>query len=127
MLDKLTKFGLPIWFLTSFSLWIWVPSSTLLLLTPLICALLLCSIGAVLGISLYQLYLNQHHRAKGFNSVLCSAILALPIAIIFSYKLDTLLTVYPMREFAALLWILSSMGAVLTIIVCRLMTGVVSS
>ena len=44
----------------------------------------------------------------------------------FSYKVDALLTVYPIRDFAALLWILSSMGAVLTIIVCRLMTSVIS-
>lgn len=126
VLGKLTKFGLPVWFIVSFSLWLLLPTSALLTLTPLICALLLCSISAVLAVSLYQLYLHQHHRAKGFYGVLCSAILAPPVAIMFSYKVDALLTVYPIRDFAALLWILSSMGAVLTIIVCRLMTSVIS-
>lgn len=125
MLHKLSKFGLPVWFITSFSLWIWLPTDSLLTITPSVCAVLLSAVGGVLGLALYQLYLAQFHHHKGFYSVLCSALLAPPVAIIFSYKLATLLVIYPLREFAALAWFLSSMGAVLTVIVCRLLSEVI--
>ena len=124
MLVTLSKFGLPIWFLTSFSLWIWLPTEALLALTPMVCALLLSAVGAVLIYTLHQLYLNQSHHHKGFYSVLFSALLAPPVAVIFAYKLEALLAIYPLRECAALAWFLSSMGAVLTIIVCRLLCEV---
>ena len=55
MLVTLSKFGLPIWFLTSFSLWIWLPTEALLALTPMVCALLLSAVGAVLIYTLHQL------------------------------------------------------------------------
>lgn len=125
MLHKLSKFGLPVWFITSFSLWIWLPTNSLLAITPSVCAVLLSAVGGVLGLALYQLYLAQFHHHKGFYSVLCSALLAPPVAIIFSYKLATLLVIYPLREFAALAWFLSSMGAVLTVIVSRLLSEVI--
>jgi hypothetical protein len=38
-----------------------------------------------------------------------------------------LLSLYPLRELAALAWFLSSMGAVLTVIVGRLMSDIVSA
>ncbi|MBU0538985.1 MAG: hypothetical protein KKF24_14580 [Gammaproteobacteria bacterium] len=125
MLHKLSKFGLPVWFITSFSLWIWLPTNSLLAITPSVCAVLLSAVGGVLGLALYQVYLAQFHHHKGFYTALCSALLAPPVAIIFSYKLSALLAAYPLRELAALVWFLSSMGTVLTVIVCRLLSEVI--
>lgn len=127
MLIKLAQFGLPIWFITSFSLWIWLPTPMLLAITPFVSAALLAAIGGILGLVLYQLHSGKHHRPKSFYGVLSAALLSPPVAIIFAYNLVTLLSQYPLRELAALAWFLSSMGAVLTIIVGRLMSDIISA
>ncbi|MFQ3199954.1 MAG: phosphate/sulfate permease [Zhongshania sp.] len=127
MLTRLAQFGLPIWFITSFSLWIWLPTPLLLAITPFVSAALLTTIGGILGIALYQLYSGRHYRPKSFYSALGAALLSPPVAIIFAYKLVILLNLYPLRELAALAWFLSSMGAVLTVIVVRLMSDIISA
>lgn len=127
MLIKLAQFGLPIWFITSFSLWIWLPTPMLLAITPFVSAALLAAIGGILGLVLYQLHSGKHHRPKSFYGVLSAALLSPPVAIIFAYNLVTLLSQYPLRELAALAWFLSSIGAVLTIIVGRLMSDIISA
>lgn len=127
MLIKLAQFGLPIWFITSFSLWVWLPTPVLLAITPYVSAALLAAIGGILGLVLYQLHSGKHHRPKSFYGVLSAALLSPPVAFIFAYKLVILLSLYPLRELAALAWFLSSMGAVLTVIVGRLMSDIVSA
>lgn len=124
MLTKLAQFGLPIWFFTSFSLLLWLPTPLLLQITPYVSAGLLSVVGGTLGLVLYQLHSGKHYRPKSFFGVLIAAILAQPVAIVFAYKLVALLSLYPLREMAALAWFLSSMGAALTVVVGRLMSDI---
>lgn len=124
MIQRLLPLALPLWMLLSLLLWRTLTVATLLSLTPWVCGGLLASIGLIIGRSLRPLAARK--TLPGFYAVALAAVAAPPIALVFAAQMHRVLLAHPIIEVASLMWLLSSMGTALTILVCRLLqtTGV---
>jgi hypothetical protein len=118
LLTKLWRPTLLCWMVISLGLWSGLPAGGLINITPWVCGILLASVGASLSAMLWPLR-ESARQVPGFWAVLLSA-LAAPIAgIAFALEAKSLLSLYPAIKLAGLLWMICSMGAVLTLVVCR--------
>lgn len=112
------------WALLSVTLWVTLPAGHLLQLTPLMCGLLLTSVGVTLLTVLWSAS-KDHRHIPGFFAILISALAAPMAALAFGMETAALLQRHPETHLAGLLWTICSMGAVLTLVVSRFLCAMV--
>lgn len=95
-----------------------LPSSTLLSITPWVSAVLLSSVGVFLLLALAK---YRPHACPLRRTVALAALSAPLFAVVLWVKTEALLQRYPAVDIAQLIWTLSSLGAVLTLLVSRLL------
>ena len=131
VIRRTLRLALPLWMLTSLITWGSLSSPQLIAITPGVCGAMLSSIGLILGVSLRPLIrqfgLKLCLSMPGLSPVLLAAITAPPIGIAYAHEMQQLLLAHPMIDIAGLLWVLSSMGTVLTVLVCRLLTTLIAT
>ncbi|GAB3381943.1 hypothetical protein NCG89_10005 [Spongiibacter taiwanensis] len=112
------------WALLSGTLWVILPAGHLLQLTPLMCGLLLTSVGITLLTAL-KVASKDHRHIPGFFTILISALAAPVAALAFGVETAAVLQRHPETHLAGLLWTICSMGAVLTLVVSRFLCAMV--
>lgn len=115
---------LPAWGLLSLTAIHTLPQGLFVALTPWVCGLLLSLIGLVLALALRPYFSEHRNYRQAFITVAIAAGLAPPAGLLFGLALHTSLTGQVAHEMAVLVWLLSSLGLLLTSLVARLLHAI---
>ncbi len=115
---------LPSWGLLGAAACLWMPSDSLLAITPWVCGVLLSLIGLVLAVAIKPYFRSRSLFHKPYTTVAIAAALAPIAAVAFAINVQATLSQHAIRDIAVLVWLLSSLGLVLSTLVARLLWAV---